>query len=573
MQWISKNYNSLHDAVNSKTGGLANDFLNPDSSYYPIQNADIMASWLRYYSSINAPFYIVGDYDADGVCGAANLYLALTEAGATNITVRLPKRMSEGFGLSSKIVDEIDYGILLTVDNGIAAIDAVKKAKEKGLVVLIIDHHQPVMQHGKVILPEADLIVDPAVDDYLLSKSDSFLTKTKFHHYCGSGLAYKIAELMVPDTIALKRISALAAIATIADVMPLIEDNRNIFKKGIKNINLGTITSGTQALVDLLQSGNIVSEDDIGFRLAPMINAPGRLYDNGAAMSLDAILSTTYSSARKKVDSLKAVNETRKEHKQTACSRAMSIIEDNCLYGINPIVIVDEQTPEGVVGLVAGQLQEDFHVSTFVFTVKDGYLKGSARGCERDNLKHALDLLNDRYPGILIKYGGHAKAAGVSVKKEKIADFARIMGDLLSEPLPPSDILEYDLEIHTKDIAEYTEKVRQYAPFGAGNPPIIFKINDFHITPQKNAFYSVLKGNSIKFCGMGCEAIGFGMFEKYAKMNYPLVIDIIGKLSYHAFLGNKTPQIEIIDFKPSNKSQIPYSSLNAAIASALQLRL
>ena len=148
MQWTWKNFKSIKEAVNAKTGGLADSFLNADTKEVAIQNADVMAVWLQYYAQKNIPITIIGDYDADGVhCASAEMWMLLSALGASKIRVRLPRRFSEGYGLSPKIVGEIEKGVIVTVDNGIAALEAVSDAKAKGLVVLVIDHHLP--QKGK----------------------------------------------------------------------------------------------------------------------------------------------------------------------------------------------------------------------------------------------------------------------------------------------------------------------------------------------------------------------------------------------------------------------------------------
>lgn len=570
MQWNHKNYASLHEAVNGKSGGRADSFIAYDTKQYHIQNASIMASWLTFYAKNNYPITIIGDYDVDGVHATAEMFIALTAVGAKNVTMRLPKRMSEGFGLSENIVDEVKSGVLVTVDNGIAAIKAVKKAKAKNLIVLIIDHHMPVVEKGELLLPEADLIVDPWVDDGTISKGTAYDVHTDFKGYCGAGLVYKIAQMMIPGSMELDKISALAAIASIADVMPLIDDNRNIYKHGMSSIQKGHITQGTQALVDLLQSGNMVTEDEIGFRIAPMVNAPGRIYDDGAHRSLMAVLSGNYSQAKVLIDELKSINEMRKDLKKAANNRADDFISNNCLFGCNPIVVVDEETPEGIVGLTAGYIQEKYNVSAIVFTKKDGYYKGSARAGEGDNLKLSLDTLNNQHPEVFRSYGGHAGAAGVSVYTDKIDLFVDEISKIMQPARPVPDYIEYDLEIKATEVSSYAQELQKYVPFGEGNPPIIFRINEFKVLPYNNSHYTVLKDNSIKLLGPGCTALGFGKLDQYIRMNYPTTIDIVGKISYHYFMGKASPQIEIIDFKPS-VCNIQRTSLQAAIAQTLKL--
>ncbi len=569
MQWKSRNFNSVHEAVNANSNGNADAFLNPDGIYCPIQNAEAMASWLTNYARQGVPITIMGDYDVDGVSASAGLFLALTASGAKpdNIRIRLPRRMSEGYGLKDTIVDEVQSGVIVTVDNGIAALDAVRKAKEKGIIVLVIDHHLPVMDNGKTVLPCADLIVDPHVDDALIARNG--MDGTAYRDYCGAGLVYKIAQYMIPHTLELDWISTLAAIATIADVVPLDGDNRNIYHEGIRNIQCGRIPVGLQAILDLLKTGNMVTESDIGFRIGPMLNAPGRIYDDGASIALAAILSENPFDAQLKAQQLLTINDDRKLMKEAAVKRAEEYIVRNSLYGTNPIIIVDPQTPEGIVGLVAGEVQEKYNATAIVFTCTGTVLKGSARAIEADNIKEALDRVHDAAPDLFIAYGGHKQAAGVSIRADALAEFYERMKQAVSRWKPNRDYIEYDIEIEPAGIMETNAILQKYAPFGNGNKPVVFCIRNFRPVPIMNSFYKEVGKGSVKFSGAGCEAIGFSLLNKYKEEGYPSCIDIVGTLGYHYFNGSATTQIEILDLKPS-EVPIHKSNLFNSIAGVLK---
>lgn len=568
MQWKNKQRKSVEDAVSKNTGSVAH-ILYPEKKEYWIQNLNVMAAWLSTYAKKQVPITIIGDYDCDGVCATAELFLALRTLGATKIRTRLPKRMSEGYGLSEKIVDEIHEGIIVTVDNGIAAIDSIKKAKEKGLIVLVIDHHQPKKEKGEIILPPADLIVDPAVPDEAIKKGPD--VPTTFREYCGAGLVYKVAQLLNLDAITLAKISALAAVATVADMVPLLDDNRIIFKTGVSNIQKGNVTRGLYAIVNQLQSGGIVSESDIGFRIGPMLNAPGRIYDDGASISLEAVLSETDSHAQYCAENLRQINEKRKELKAAGVNRAIQQIQDECLFMKNPICIFDKEIPEGIVGLVAGEIQETFHVTAIVLTEKDGYWKGSARSGPGDDIKASLDKLNDLDSSIFVGYGGHPGAAGLSVHADKLDEFVEGMDKVMQDPVQIPDELEYDLEIKADQVPAFTEMVRQFAPFGQGNPSIVFKVNGFKPVPYRNSHYTEIKNGSVKFLGTGCEAIAFSMMEKYRDENYPMNMDFIGTLSYHCFMGRPVPQIEVLDLKASEEKK-PKTELFDTITDTLRIQ-
>lgn len=570
MQWKNNGFTNVAEAVEYKSGQSASLLCSRENTRFRIQNLALMAMWIQAYVSQNAPITVIGDYDADGVCATGGLYLLLRELGADNVHLRLPKRMSEGYGLSEKIVDEIKAGVVITVDNGIAAIPAIHKAKEKGLVVLVIDHHQPKVEHGTVILPEADLIVDPHIPDSLICKGN--LDPSTFDGYCGAGLVYKLAQCMIPNTATLSRISAFAAIATIADVVPLIEDNRNIYHDGIQSIRNRQITPGLQCLVNMLQSNNIVTEEDIGFKIAPMLNAPGRLYDDGAMKSLQTLIVGNYMAASMMAQELHEINEQRKIKKEEAVARAMQYIQDNNLVTKNPIVMCDPQTEEGIVGLVAGAICESFHTSAIVFTKTAHGLKGSARAADYNNIKESLDFFHNLFPDILSKYGGHKGAAGLSIPESGLFVFQSEMQKIMGSPQKKPDFIEYDIEISSADIAETTSEIQRFAPFGEGNPPVIVKIKGFKTTPIGNngEFYSELNKGAVKFSGAGCDAIAFDMAEKFRKEGCPTCMDLIGTLNFRNFMGREKIQVEVLDFIPvSIENQRLNVQVNQSIASIL----
>ena len=572
MNWKNKAYASVYDAVNTKSGGRADEFLNGTGKLYRIQNLDTLGTWIKFYVANNLTFYIVGDYDCDGVMSTVELYILLKKIGAENIIIRTPKR-PEGYGMSPKIVSEFDKpGVIITVDNGIAALPAIEEAKKRGHIVLVTDHHMPVTENGKEKLPAADLIVDAHVRDDLVSK-DGSIAGTDFDGYCGAGIVYKLAQLLIPATKELDMIAACAAIATIADVVPLVEDNRNIFHAGMNAILSKRITPGLQKLIDVLKSNNIVNETDIGFTIAPMLNAPGRIYPDGANLSVNTVLSDNFYEADDLVAQLGTANESRKEMKELAVSRAIETMERECLYGDNPVVIYDPATEEGVVGLVAGALTEQYKATSIVFTKTEnhGIHKGSCRAPEYCNIKQALDMVHDQHPEYFVDYGGHKPAAGVTLYQQYLDDFTRDMQDVMGPAQMASDCIEYDLEIDAGDLAGTTAQINQYAPYGEGNPALIVRVNNFRLVPMGNTFCSILGKDTIRFFGAGCEAIGFGLANRYEEEHNPMKIDIVGKLSYNNFMGKKVPQIEMLDFKASVSAAMPVSELSSSISDQLKL--
>ena len=567
MQWKNRNFKDLYEAVDYHTGGHASEMLEPHLPESEVQNADVMAIWLQYYAQKKIPLTIIGDYDADGIHAAAEMWLFLRELGAEKIKIRLPKRFSEGYGLSSKIVQEINKGVIITVDNGITAFEAIKMAKQKGLVVLVIDHHLPVKdKNGNIHLPEADLIINPMVKDILIAVGRG--VNSTYRNYCGAGLVLKVAEQLIKNTHTYQKIQAMAAVATVADVMPLTGENRNIVKNGIEQMRKRNITAGQASLVGLLHSGYEVPESDIGFKIAPMINAPGRLLDNGAEKSLHTLLAATETQGDIGANELQQFNIRRKALKDNAVRNAFAYIQEHGLEKKNPIIICDPKIPEGIVGLVAGEIQERFHMSAFVLTETENCLKGSGRGRDEDNLKESLDKFVALYPEAMISYGGHKSAAGVRLNREYFSLFKNTMDSIMLEPEGTDNELWYDLEINAMEIAEMCEEVRSFAPYGEGNPEPIFRINHFKLLPKRGMFYSTLGTDGIKFFGDGCEAVSFNQFDRYLELGAPKELDLIGKLSFRNYMGVRTPQVEILDFY-SCEPVVKENSIQKSIAEAL----
>lgn len=284
---------TVREVVERNTGVNPDTLLHVNRFPY-IKNLKEAVALLKEHK--NDIIHIVADYDVDGICSACIMIYGLYMAGM-RFTYRLPHRFSEGYGLSEKIINEIDSGVVITVDNGIAAHSAIRKAKEKGLTVIVTDHHQAVMENQHAILPDADIIVDPSVE-----------SESEFHDFCGAGIAYQfVQELLGKEIIELM---VLAAIATVADVMPLVGVNHQLVKDGIDALNKGY---GIPGILSLLQAKNksVVTEEDFGFYLGPILNAPGRLMDNGSEKTLSYLLMpSTHEKLGEMAEKLLDINNT-----------------------------------------------------------------------------------------------------------------------------------------------------------------------------------------------------------------------------------------------------------------------
>lgn len=480
---------------------------------------------------------IIGDYDSDGVNASAIAYLTLKRLGFKDVHVRIPRRFSEGYGLSEKIIDEIDSGLVITVDNGIAAIDEIKKAKAKGLSVIVTDHHLPVTDG---VFPPADIVIDPKAID---GSSD-------FDGYCGAGVMVKIARRLLGNDPYIKKLFPFAGIATVTDVMPLREENYVFVRESMPSlITPGMVTTGLYALVCALNLNRNVSSKDIGFKIGPTINAASRMKDDGAIDALRLLcFDGPYEKAIEMAEALIKANDERKEAKKEGLQKARKVIEDECLFGDAPLVINVPDVQPGIVGILAGELAEEYRVPVFVMS-GDDILKGSARSFGGYDIKKELDKISDT----LLGYGGHVGAAGFSVEKDKFEAFK----DALQENFLESDYKEevaddtilYDLEIDAKDIPDAVKEVRQYEPFGEGNPEIVFKVNGFDAVPRYGAYYKTIGDGSIaKLYSVNATAIGFGLGDRFSDPKEPVKADMIGILSENYFGSTKENQIEFLDF-------------------------
>lgn len=439
----NKDFKSITDVVQYHTGMLSEEFLNPPKDPH-IKNLRDAVILTQTFLKKGLHVAIIADYDVDGILAAINLYEGLKEyikqAGLTNkLIVRFPKRFSEGYGLSSRIIDEIPCGyFIITVDNGIAALEQIAQAKRKGIPVIVTDHHLC----SDTSLPSADIIVDP-----------NAIGGSEFAGYCGAAIAYRFAKTLIPkNKKLLEQLLALTAIATITDVMPLYGDNRNIVKRGLKLLNQRKVPYGMNVLLNLLRI-EYIQEDDIGFKIGPVLNAAGRLEDNGAEKVFNLL-------------KMKEPNNPMLESDQEAYTAALELIElnkkrqnivkesmdkiqedypDDVLANERCIVLYDSSFNEGIIGILAGKLTEKYDVPAFVFTdpiypKKIGLYKGSGRSARNIHLKNLLDKNKDLLNG----YGGHAGAAGLSIDKTKLSQFSQQVN------LQLSDIVLSDRSVHIK---------------------------------------------------------------------------------------------------------------------------
>ena len=547
---------SIEEVVARNTGMSIEAFLNPQK-YMVIAGLQDAASAIQEALKNGTRITIYGDYDVDGITSTTILYIMLSAMGCAKVDVILPRRFTEGYGLSMKGVDRISDGLLLTVDNGISAVDQIAAARAKGLKVVVLDHHLG-RDDGRI--PDADVIVDP----HVIKGSD-------FEHYCGAGIAFKLACILIKNnTLLLKKLCALAAIGTVADVMPLVSDNRAIVTKGLEYMNQGIVVPGLAALLTKLDLAH-VSEGDIGFKIGPVLNAAGRMYDDGAARAFRVLADPSAENALKGAEELIQTNEARKEAVAEGYALCEQIIEEHALFADAPLLIYTPadapiHLSEGIVGILAGRLAEKYKVPSIVMTeTHDGTkFKGSARSYGDIHLKALLDTAADCLAG----YGGHAGAAGLSCEKERVEELRSVLIDNLAKMGPIStedpNTVYYDLEVNAHQLPAVLEKLKLFAPYGEGNPAPVFKVNGIRLTPRAGKFYRLMgnKGQHIKLFGTNYDVVGFDLAPQYQAEEEPMYFDAVGMISENRFQSTVTPQLEMMDFhtRPAAKNVSPLAS-------------
>lgn len=451
---------------------------------------------------------IIGDYDIDGVCATAILYLVLTGLGA-DVDYEIPDRIIDGYGLKRRLIEyALEDGVdtILTCDNGISALEEISFAKQNGLTVIVTDHHQPGSE-----LPMADAVMDPCRED------DTY----PFSGICGAVVAWKLMQLLTGDI--LSEYLDLAAFATIGDVMDLRDENRVIVRQGLESIR-DTHRIGLQALIreNGLQ-GKEIRAYQIGFILGPCINASGRI--DTARRSLALLLTGNYDEADELAKDLVKLNSIRRDLTDEGLERAISILEG----GADPAGAAGEEPPltragdrvlvvylpgchESVAGIIAGKLRERYYRPVLVLTDagEEGLVKGSGRSIEAYHLFRALQGCDH----LLVKYGGHPMAAGLTLRKEDLSDFARLINEnceLTDDELVEKQKIDVAVPMYYLN-EDLVEELSVLEPFGKGNERPLFALRSVRITGGRicgaagSTFKCVFRDDT----GKSLEGIWFG---------------------------------------------------------------
>ncbi|GAK23883.1 single-stranded-DNA-specific exonuclease RecJ [Vibrio sp. JCM 19052] len=436
---------------------------------------------------------VVGDFDADGATSSALSVLALRMLGSNNVDYLVPNRFEDGYGLSPEVVDqalELGAEMIMTVDNGVSSIEGVRYAKENGITVLVTDHHLP----GQV-LPDVDAMVNPNLD------SCAFPSKA----LAGVGVAFYLMMALCVymrkqnwfaqqgmQEPKLMELIDLVALGTVADVVPLDENNRILVHQGLQRIRAGKARPGIQALIEVAKrDARRLVASDFGFALGPRINAAGRLDD--MSFGVELLMCNNIHAARRMASELDGLNQTRKEIEEGMKQEAMAFCE-RLQFGENSelpygLALFQRDWHQGVIGILASRIKEKFHRPVIAFADGgEGTIKGSCRSIPGLHMRDALDFIDTQNPGLIIKFGGHAMAAGLTIKEQDFERFSRLFDDVVKKELDEAalkGVIMSDGELKPEEFSMHVaEQLRSGGPFGQAFPEPIFD-GEFKVLHQK----------------------------------------------------------------------------------------
>ena len=510
---------------------------------------------------------IYGDYDVDGVASTTILYIALKKIGA-NVIYYIPDREKDGYGLNENSLYSLkEQGVktILTCDNGIAAINEVKKCKEFGMNIVITDHHDLPYEDGdntKVIIPKADAVINPKRLD----------CNYPFKLVCGATVAYKFSLALYIkrniDTSILKDLLVFAGVATICDVVDLIDENRVIAKYAIDALN-GTVNNvGMRALIEAcnLQDKEINSYS-IGFVLGPCINASGRL--ETAKMAVDLFVSKEYEKCIEIAKKLVDLNKTRKMMTEEAVESVIKQIENSDIINDKVLVVLDKEIHESLAGIIAGRIKERYNRPTIVLTSgSNNIIKGSGRSIEEYNMFEELTKIKENF----LKFGGHPMAAGMSLESCNVDKLRRELNENCA--LDENDLIKkytidcsfkigninnqlvYDINMlepfgkgnHRPVLGDKGVEVNKILAFGEENNVIKF---EFANSPDGMIFENVENvSNNIK-AWYGEKYGEIVSYDRYKTITLPVgcKMDILYSPTFNKYNGNINIQLKIVDYR------------------------
>lgn len=501
---------------------------------------------------------IIGDFDADGATSTALMMEALTMLGSTNHHFLVPNRFKYGYGLTPEIVDiAATQGaqVLVTVDNGISCIAGVTRAKALGLQVVVTDHHLPGAE-----TPPADAIVNPNqrgcnfASKSLAGVGVAFYFMLAFRKYLREQHWFEQRNITEPN---IAQLLDLVALGTVADVVSLDANNRILVEQGLKRIRSGATRPGIQALIEIAgKNQQKLIASDFGFALGPRINAAGRLDD--MAFGINCLLAKDLFTARSMAADLDNLNKARREIEQGMQIEAEQVLtslkfsEDNLPHGIS---LFHADWHQGVIGIVAGRLKEKYHRPSIVFAranddemnIESNEIKGSARSIVGLHIRDLLEYIDSQHPGIILKFGGHAMAAGLSIEVEQFNNFSHLFEKYARQWLSQDALtgtLSSDGQLSTQELTlNFAESLRKAGPWGQSFPePIfddVFTLVQQRIVGEKHLKLVVEKDQQV------FDAIAFNVDTKRWPDHSAKQVKLAYRLDINEFRGKQSLQLMV----------------------------
>ena len=490
----------------------------------------------------NEKITIYGDYDVDGITAIAILYKHLAEMGIS-VDYYIPDRMQEGYGVNRDALDKIKSegtSLIITVDTGITAVEECEYAKEIGLDVIVTDHHE-----CKEVIPRVYAAIDPKRKD----------CKYPFKSLAGVGVVFKLIQALdenksLPDLM--EKYADLMCLGTVADISPLVDENRIIVTEGLKRFK-NTKNIGLRALIDVSTNGKAITTSTIGYIIAPRINASGRL--GCASRSVELFLTDSSENAHNLANSLCEENTLRQQTEQKMFKEALEYIENHPEIKNDKIIVIPhEEWHHGIVGIVSSKITEKFYKPSILFAVDKDEAKGSGRSVSGFNLFDALENSSD----LLEKFGGHELAAGLTIKSENIEAFRHKINDYAKNSieeamLVPTILLDAAIKVPYITI-DTVHEINRLQPFGVDNPAPSFAVKNIKIhkisvmSEGKHLRMTLLKD------GKYLDAVGFGMGEYYHHLEEGDFIDVAFALDINDYKGFQNVQLILKDIKKLNNN-------------------
>ena len=461
---------------------IINSYINPVYKYLhspkTMKDVVIAVDIIKRKIQENKKIRIIGDYDVDGIISVFILYTALKKCGA-NVDYEIPDRIKDGYGINENIVKvAYDEGVdtIITCDNGISAIDQIQYAKDLGLTVIVTDHH------------DVPFIEEDGVRTFLSSQADAIINpkqiecEYKFKSICGAGVAFKLMEALYEeigmDKEECYKLIEFIAIATVCDVVDLIDENRIFVKNGLEMLN-NSKNIGINALKKAcgLEDKEITAYH-LGFVIGPCLNASGRL--DSAKKGLELLLMEDDEEAKNLAQEIVDLNDARKNMTKEGVDRAINIIDSTDINNDNILVVYIPDIHESLAGIVAGRVKEKYNKPTIILTKSEEGVKGSARSIEEYNMFEGLLACKE----LLDKFGGHPMAAGLSLQEDKVDELRIALNnkcELTDEDLTRKIMIDSSLPLEYLNL-HLIEELNVLEPFGKGNAKPVFGVRDAKIT-------------------------------------------------------------------------------------------